>query len=96
MMSDADIALLSETRTGLLESDDIVGYGVTDPLDLPLPPDTRLQCLAVAKQEIFDNEVIEGLMLLPDENSAFRRIGFFRLQQRDIFQPVPRQVLRIE
>ena len=65
-------------------------------LDLPLPPDTCLQCLAVAKQEIFNNDVVEGLMLLPDGNSAFRRIGFFRLHQRDIFLPVPRQVLRIE
>lgn len=94
MMNVANISLLDKTHTRPLEPDHVIGYGLIDPLDVPLPSNI-LRCLAVAKQLIFSYEVIEGLMLLPAGNDAFRRIGFFRVHLHDVFYRAPRQVVRI-
>lgn len=95
MMNVANILLLGKTHTRPLEPDHIVGYGVIDPLDVPLSSNILLRYLAVAKQLIFNYIVIEGLMLLPAGNDAFRRIGFFRVHLPDVFYNAPRQVVRI-
>ncbi|KFY86241.1 hypothetical protein V500_07775 [Pseudogymnoascus sp. VKM F-4518 (FW-2643)] len=102
MLDMADIALLVDARDGDERrqengvGDEVVGYGVTDPLDRPLQLNESLTCLAVASQLIFQNEAVEGLMLLSDGHGSFRRIGFFRVHQGHIFHSVAQRVLRIE
>ncbi|KFY54463.1 hypothetical protein V496_07254 [Pseudogymnoascus sp. VKM F-4515 (FW-2607)] len=102
MLDMADIALLGDARDGDGQGqgdgvgDEVVGYGVTDPLDQPLQLNESVTYLAVASQLIFENEAVEGLMLSSDGHGNFRRIGFFRIHRGHIFDSVPRRVLRVE
>ncbi|KAL2838039.1 heterokaryon incompatibility protein-domain-containing protein [Aspergillus pseudoustus] len=75
------------------EENDIVAYGVADPLDAPLSPNVRPLCLAVA--EVLFREEIEGIMLLQDGDNGFRRVGYFCAYRPAIFQDVLQRVLRI-
>lgn len=86
LMSTADVELVSDGDVS-----DVVGYGVMDALDAALPLDERLECLAVAKQIVFDREVVEGLMLRTDRETQFRRVGFFRVHEALIFDDVSRK-----
>lgn len=77
----ADIALFAADQPK-----NVVAYGVTDPLDAALAPDTGLACLGVATSVVMGKEVCEGLMLLPNDQEIYRRVGFFRAYDLSIFQ----------
>lgn len=83
-MDIADIALLEESHASSLNEDHLVGYGATDPICAPLSGDTCIKCRAVAKRKIFREDIVEGLMLLPQKEGVLRRIGFFRLYRDDM------------
>lgn len=77
----ADIALFAADQPKI-----VVAYGVTDPLDAALAPDTGLACLGVAVSVVLGKEVCEGLMLLPNGQETYRRVGFFRAYDLSVFQ----------
>lgn len=77
----ADIALFLEGQP-----QNEIAYGATDPLNAALAPSTLLTCVAVAKSTVLGRKVCEGLILLPESQKIYRRIGFFRTHNVDIFQ----------
>ncbi|KAF2847932.1 hypothetical protein T440DRAFT_481250 [Plenodomus tracheiphilus IPT5] len=93
----ADVALYSDIANPTVEFSDvkIVGYGVTDPVDTALPPNTRFTCLAIATDDVFGKVVVEGLLLLPIELGAFRRVGFLRTEWVDEFQVATKRIIEL-
>ncbi|KAK0625928.1 heterokaryon incompatibility protein-domain-containing protein [Immersiella caudata] len=89
----SDICLVEEGGTPLA-----VGDGTLDPLDEPLDPSTRVVCLGMSKLRLGRQRIVpvEGLILLPKGDSAFRRIGFFRMTAPIVFDEAATRILRIE
>lgn len=77
----ADIALFIEGQP-----QNEIAYGVTDPLDAALSPSTPLTCVAIASSTVLGRKICEGLILLPVSQRTYRRVGFFRAYNPDIFQ----------